>query len=99
MIYIQIDIIITSHKHIFNVHSLDMQKVAMSFGFRTPPRMNLNFGASDKNKKRQRQRNNNNNNKQQRYGKSGHVFSAENPNGKLFDVGKFSFGIVSGAVL
>jgi ATP-dependent RNA helicase DDX18/HAS1 len=34
-----------SHKHIFDVHSLDLQKVAKSFGFTVPPKVNLNVSA------------------------------------------------------
>ncbi len=35
-----------SSQHIFNVHDLDLLGVAMSFGFNTPPRVNLNFATS-----------------------------------------------------
>ncbi len=34
-----------SHKHIFDVHALDLQKVAKSFGFTVPPKVNLNVSA------------------------------------------------------
>ncbi|KAL6065507.1 ATP-dependent RNA helicase ddx18, variant 2 [Balamuthia mandrillaris] len=32
-----------SHKHIFNVHELDLLKVAKSFGFTVPPKVNLSM--------------------------------------------------------
>lgn len=31
------------HKHIFNVHTLDLMAVAKSFGFSGPPKINLNI--------------------------------------------------------
>jgi len=34
------------HKNIFNVNTLDLQKVAASYGFRVPPGVNLNVHAS-----------------------------------------------------
>ncbi len=34
-----------SHKHIFDVHALDLQKVSKSFGFTVPPKVNLNVSA------------------------------------------------------
>lgn len=42
-----------AHKHIFNAHLLDLQKVAKSFGFSDPPKVNLNItGTGKKIKKR-----------------------------------------------
>jgi hypothetical protein len=38
--------VVLSSQHIFNVHDLDLLGVAMSFGFNTPPRVNLNFATS-----------------------------------------------------
>ncbi|XP_063901543.1 uncharacterized protein LOC135121167 [Zophobas morio] len=35
-----------SHKTIFDVQKLDLQKVALAFGFRVPPSVNLNVNAS-----------------------------------------------------
>lgn len=35
-----------SHKNIFNVQKLDLQKVALAFGFTVPPTVNLNVHAS-----------------------------------------------------
>ncbi|KAL6655008.1 hypothetical protein ACP70R_005834 [Stipagrostis hirtigluma subsp. patula] len=35
-----------SRKDIFNVHQLDLKKVAASFGFREPPKVNLNLESS-----------------------------------------------------
>jgi hypothetical protein len=39
-------LVVLSSQHIFNVHDLDLLGVAMSFGFNTPPRVNLNFATS-----------------------------------------------------
>ena len=41
-----------SHKDIFNVHSLDLQKVAKSFGLAVPPRVNLNVKLGGKNSRK-----------------------------------------------
>lgn len=35
-------------KSVFNVNKLDLTKVAKSFGFPTPPRVDINLGASMK---------------------------------------------------
>jgi ATP-dependent RNA helicase DDX18/HAS1 len=73
------------HKDIFNVHELDLQGVGVAFGFTVPPRVDLNFSArGDKNtgrnsKKSKIEDSNSNNDK---YAKSGHAFSADNPYGK-----------------
>eukprot|EP00741_Cyanophora_paradoxa_P000732 tig00000441_g705.t1 len=40
-----------SLKDIFNVHALDLQKVARSFGFSVPPKVNLNIMGSGKGEK------------------------------------------------
>nr|POE54358.1 atp-dependent rna helicase has1 [Quercus suber] len=37
-----------SLRSVFNVHELDLKKVAKSFGFDTPPRVDINLGASMK---------------------------------------------------
>lgn len=33
-------------RSVFNVHKLDLAKVARSFGFSVPPRIDINIGAS-----------------------------------------------------
>lgn len=59
-----------SHKDIFNVQELDLAGIARSFGFTTPPRVDISLysGRVKSNKKNP-------------YG-SGHAFSASNPYGK-----------------
>ena len=37
-----------SLRSVFNVNALDLKKVAKSFGFPTPPRVDINLGASMK---------------------------------------------------
>lgn len=37
-----------SLRSVFNVNQLDLKKVAKSFGFATPPRVDINLGASMK---------------------------------------------------
>eukprot|EP00005_Dracoamoeba_jomungandri_P003800 CAMPEP_0174256176 /NCGR_PEP_ID=MMETSP0439-20130205/5439_1 /TAXON_ID=0 /ORGANISM="Stereomyxa ramosa, Strain Chinc5" /LENGTH=583 /DNA_ID=CAMNT_0015338683 /DNA_START=41 /DNA_END=1792 /DNA_ORIENTATION=+ len=68
-----------SHKHIFNVHTLDLQKVATSFGFSVPPKVNLNIGA-----KGVRNRKGFANRGRGKAGRGGgkRQFSAENPYGQ-----------------
>lgn len=39
-----------AHKNIFDVNSLDLQKVAKAFGFGCPPRVNINVNISGKDK-------------------------------------------------
>ena len=41
-----------SHKDIFNVHDLDLQKLARSFGLAVPPRVNLNVKLGGKNSRK-----------------------------------------------
>lgn len=41
-----------SHKDIFNVHELDLQKVSKSFGLAVPPRVNLNVKLGGKNSRK-----------------------------------------------
>lgn len=91
-------------KHIFNVHELDLQAVAKSFGFSVPPRVHFNFShqGDKKNKKRDQQRHggggrnyrhdpNRHNQKSSDRG-GGHAFSASNPYGsrKKSDKRQFS---------
>jgi ATP-dependent RNA helicase DDX18/HAS1 len=69
-----------SHRDIFNVHNLDLQAVGFSFGFTTPPRVDLALSAKGDPAARRKQ-----------YGgkkgakgavSSGHAFSASNPYGQ-----------------
>lgn len=41
-----------SLKHIFDIHSLDLAKVAKSFGLSVPPNVHINIGSSGKGKKK-----------------------------------------------
>lgn len=43
-----------SLKQIFEVSSLDLQKVARAFGFKVPPHVNITIGASGRNDRKQR---------------------------------------------
>ncbi|EPR60985.1 DEAD/DEAH box ATP-dependent RNA helicase [Toxoplasma gondii TgCatPRC2] len=60
-------------KDIFNVHALDLQRVARAFGFSVPPRVELNLKAKSRTKVDK---------KTQRFSGTGHKFSASNPYGK-----------------
>jgi len=42
----------SAKKDIFNVHSLDLQKVSKSFGLTVPPRVNLNVKLGGKNSRK-----------------------------------------------
>jgi len=70
-----------SLKDIFDVHSLDIQKVAKGFGFENPPSVSLSLDGAKGNKTAGR----NNKMKEKgnfKSGPSGHTFSASNPYGK-----------------
>eukprot|EP00003_Mantamonas_plastica_P012836 TRINITY_DN227_c0_g1_i12.p2 TRINITY_DN227_c0_g1~~TRINITY_DN227_c0_g1_i12.p2 ORF type:complete len:667 (-),score=241.72 TRINITY_DN227_c0_g1_i12:3884-5839(-) len=67
-----------SHKAIFSVDELDLLKVAKSFGFTVPPKVNLTFGASKGRKKGGKQQGKAKGSFHQKGGR----FSAENPYGK-----------------
>lgn len=80
-----------SHKDIFNVHELDLQGVGRAFGFTVPPRVDVNFSArgdkSVRSNKRIRTDGGNSNagnggGRKDKFGSSGHAFSADNPYGK-----------------
>lgn len=74
-----------SHRDIFNVHSLDMQKVAKSFGFSFPPKINLNIHEKEKKVKKRGGGGGFGQSfpKKQKFGAGGgHAFSASNPHGK-----------------
>ncbi|OQR90008.1 ATP-dependent RNA helicase DDX55,related [Achlya hypogyna] len=60
-------------KNIFDVGTLDLPAVAKSFGLTVPPKVTLPVKTSGKEGKRKRE---------DKYSKSGHAFSAENPYGK-----------------
>lgn len=65
-----------SLKSIFDVHELDLQAVAKSFGLAVPPKVTLPVKSAGKGAKRKHDKT------ASRYSKSGHTFSAENPYGK-----------------
>ncbi|KDO26135.1 hypothetical protein SPRG_08496 [Saprolegnia parasitica CBS 223.65] len=60
-------------KNIFDVGTLDLPAVAKSFGLTVPPKVTLPVKTNGKEGKRKRE---------DKYSKSGHAFSAENPYGK-----------------
>uniref|UniRef100_A0A7S0V161 ATP-dependent RNA helicase n=1 Tax=Polytomella parva TaxID=51329 RepID=A0A7S0V161_9CHLO len=66
-------------KDIFNVHRLDLQGVARSFGFTVPPRVNLNL---ESHASSARKAGKGGGGKADYNRKSGHSFSNSNPNGK-----------------
>eukprot|EP00605_Chrysophyceae_sp_TOSAG23-4_P000808 GSChrysophyteH1.ASY1.ANO1.898.1 assembled CDS len=68
------------HKDIFKVLELDLQGVGKAFGFSVPPRVDLNLSARGSSSKN-------------RFGSSGHSFSADNPYGqkKSGDKRQFSY--------
>ena len=94
-----------SHKHIFDVHTLDLQATSKGFGFAVPPKVNLNFKFTGKGVKRGKEEASSNvsgrgGNKRARGSKSkaqerlgnGHTFSADNPYGKRASGDKRQFG-------
>lgn len=68
-----------SHRDIFDVHSLDLQAVGISFGFTTPPRVDLALGPKGGGRK---QYGNKPGAKGAKGGSTGHKFGASNPYGK-----------------
>jgi ATP-dependent RNA helicase DDX18/HAS1 len=78
------------HKDIFDVHSLDLTGVARGFGFLVPPKVTLNFKFTGKGIRQdgrgryQGKHGGGGGGRQgkERFGSSGHAFSAENPYGK-----------------
>ncbi|BBN17222.1 ATP-dependent RNA helicase DDX18/HAS1 [Marchantia polymorpha subsp. ruderalis] len=77
-------------KDIFNVHRLDLQSVATSFGFSCPPKVNLNL---DSNAAKFRKSGGKPGTGREPKGrsKSGHGFTASNPYGKRADNDKRQF--------
>jgi ATP-dependent RNA helicase DDX18/HAS1 len=67
-----------AHRTIFNVHELDLQAVAIAFGFTTPPRVDINFGKE----KKTASANNNNHNSTTIIGKRKKGIAAMNANSK-----------------
>ena len=65
-------------KDIFNVHTLDLASIAKSFGFCTPPRVNINLESKAKHGRKQQ---GNTAGFKKGLG-TGHAFSASNPYGK-----------------
>lgn len=75
-------------KDIFNVHRLNLQDVAASFGFNCPPKVNLNL---DSNAAKFRKTGQKGENGGRRKANSGHSFSASNPYGTRADGDKRQF--------
>jgi len=71
-----------SHKHIFDVHALDLQKVAKSFGFTVPPKVNLNVSAKGTRVKRKGFGAGWAKGKEKPKSGGNRLFSAQNPYGK-----------------
>jgi ATP-dependent RNA helicase DDX18/HAS1 len=75
-----------SLKDTFNVHTLDLSAVAKSFGFTTPPRVNMSLESKAKHARGRKQH------AGHRAGLgTGHAFSADNPYGKRGDSDKRQF--------
>jgi len=80
-----------SHKEIFNVHNLDLQKVSKAFGFIAPPKINLNLTEIGK-KVSKRAGGRGSDSRKKIFGKGkGHTFSASNPYGKKSEGDKRQF--------
>eukprot|EP00199_Chlamydomonas_sp_CCMP681_P001441 CAMPEP_0119103100 /NCGR_PEP_ID=MMETSP1180-20130426/1639_1 /TAXON_ID=3052 ORGANISM="Chlamydomonas cf sp, Strain CCMP681" /NCGR_SAMPLE_ID=MMETSP1180 /ASSEMBLY_ACC=CAM_ASM_000741 /LENGTH=619 /DNA_ID=CAMNT_0007087537 /DNA_START=65 /DNA_END=1924 /DNA_ORIENTATION=- len=69
-------------KDIFNVHQLDLAAVARSFGFTTPPRVNLPLESKTSHARKAAKLITQVSAKASKQRGSGHAFSAANPNGK-----------------
>lgn len=67
-----------SLKDIFNIHALDLKAVAKSFGFQTPPRVNINIESKAAHTRRAQKAKGADYRRQ----KTGHSFSAGNPYGR-----------------
>eukprot|EP00405_Crypthecodinium_cohnii_P037015 CAMPEP_0206534702 /NCGR_PEP_ID=MMETSP0325_2-20121206/5697_1 /ASSEMBLY_ACC=CAM_ASM_000347 /TAXON_ID=2866 /ORGANISM="Crypthecodinium cohnii, Strain Seligo" /LENGTH=671 /DNA_ID=CAMNT_0054031545 /DNA_START=33 /DNA_END=2049 /DNA_ORIENTATION=- len=63
-----------SHKDCFDVHKLDLQQMAKSFGFAAPPKVELNLKHTGSRRKQLTAKG--------PVKQSGHTFSASNPNGR-----------------
>ncbi|GLJ07467.1 hypothetical protein SUGI_0067760 [Cryptomeria japonica] len=71
-----------SMKDIFNVHRLDLQAVATSFGFNCPPKVNLNIDSNASKFKKKAGHSIKGGKGKVDSRKSGHYFSSNNPYGK-----------------
>ena len=71
-----------SHRDIFNVHNLDLQAVGISFGFTSPPRVDLALSTKGGPGGRRKQYGNKQGKGAKASASSGHSFSASNPYGK-----------------
>jgi len=71
-----------SHRDIFNVHNLDLQAVGISFGFTSPPRVDIALSVKGGAGERRKQYGSKPNNNAAKGMSSGHSFSASNPYGK-----------------
>lgn len=83
-----------SHKDIFKVLELDLQGVGKGFGFTVPPRVDLNLSARGPDKRgrnKLRKPPSAGEGRKDRFGSSGHAFSADNPYGKRADGDKRQF--------
>ncbi|EFN57448.1 hypothetical protein CHLNCDRAFT_142930 [Chlorella variabilis] len=67
-------------KDTFNIHSLDLKAVARSFGFSSPPRVNINLESKAAHTRKAQKAGHG---ADYRRMKSGHKFSASNPYGKV----------------
>ena len=61
---------------VFDVHNLDMKAIALSFGFASPPKVNINIESHARSAR------NNKSYEKLKGKKKGHGFSAANPYGK-----------------
>ncbi|GAQ90345.1 DEAD-box ATP-dependent RNA helicase family protein [Klebsormidium nitens] len=82
-----------SMKDTFNVHRLNLQAVATSFGFSVPPKVNLNLDSNAAKFRKQRKSTGllPGMDKPKGRSKSGHTFSATNPYGKRAETDKRQF--------
>lgn len=80
-----------SLKNIFDVASLDLQGVAKSFGLQVPPKVTLPVKTTGKTAKRKGTSFDDDRGSRNKFQKSGHAFSADNPYGKRASSDKRQF--------
>ncbi len=83
-----------SHKDIFKVLELDLQGVGKGFGFSVPPRVDLNLSARGPEKRgrnKLKKPQSAEGGRKEKFGSSGHAFSADNPYGKKAEGDKRQF--------
>ena len=83
-----------SHKDIFKVLELDLQGVGKGFGFSVPPRVDLNLSARGPEKRgrnKLKKPMSADGGRKEKFGSSGHAFSADNPYGKRAEGDKRQF--------